>query len=172
MNENFYGHFEITQSFLTIDERLDSMKNFIPVKAYDMQILAIFTNFICILISRTLEGSIKNIIYTKSRLRGKTSEELALLVTELRGFQNPEKFKVYECFKKYLSIDLKDEDFGENNNNLFTSIGQMVGDRHKIAHSNETLQMDTVMKTLEEVEKHYINIKEFVSKLCEISELN
>jgi hypothetical protein len=172
MTENFHGHFEITQSFLMIDERLNSMKEFTPKKAYDMQILAIFSHFICILVSRTLEGSIKNIIYTKLKLRGKTKEELEDLRAKLKEFQNPEKTKIYELFKETLSIEIKDEDFGEERNDLFTAIGQIVGDRHKIAHSNESLQIDPAMKTLEELEKHYINIKKFVSKLCEITEMN
>jgi hypothetical protein len=172
MDVDFHGHFEISRSFLMVDQRLASMKEFVPKKAYDMQILAIFSNFICILISRTFEGAIKNIIYTKSMLRENDVGQLEEVRKKLKDFQNPEKSKIYNCFKEHLNIEIKDEDFGENANDLFTAIGQIVGDRHKIAHSDETLQLDPTMKTLEEVEKHYINVKKFVSRLCEISEMN
>ena len=45
-------------------------------------------------------------------------------------------------------------------------------DRHKIAHSDETIEAIQTIKSLDEVEKHYFEIKKFMGKLCEIFCLN
>jgi hypothetical protein len=50
----------------------------------------------------------------------------------------------------------------------FTSLGQILGDRHKFAHSDPLLSNDQVSKSLSDVKKHYENVKDFVAKLCTI----
>ncbi len=85
---------------------------------------------------------------------------------KLKDFQNPSKEKIYFYYKDILNIELNDSDF---NNNHFTALGQIVKDRHRIAHSDHLLETVHYLKTLDDVKKHYIEIQDFISKLCEIT---
>ena len=162
---NFYGHLEIARAFLEIDEKFESMESFVPKTAYDMQILSLFSQYMVIFISRTIEGSVKNIIYTKYSLLGKSESEIKQIETQLRNFQNPDKEKIFSYFDDILDVKLIEEDF---DNNQFSALGQIVNDRHRIAHSDHVLSNMQYLKSLEDIKKHYHEIKIFVSELCRI----
>ena len=166
---DFRGHFDISKAFLEIDERFKSMNLFQPKTAYDMQVLSIFSQYMVVFIARTIEGSIKNIVYTKCSILHKSEAEMEEIVKKLDEFQNPNKEKIFTCFNEILSIELKADDFSEEQ---FTSLNQIVKDRHRIAHSDYDLKAVQAIKSLPDVEKHYNNIKEFISKICEIVSLN
>lgn len=163
---DFRGHFEIARAFLEIDEKFESMEKFVPKTAYDMQILSLFSQYMVVFITRTIEGSVKNIIFTKCRLSDKSESEIKEIEKQLKEFQNPSKEKIYYYFNNILGIDLQDDNF---DNNQFTALGQIVNDRHKIAHSDPFLGAVQYLKSLNEVKKHYFEIKKFVSKLCELT---
>ena len=163
---DFHGHLEVARAFLEIDEKFESMKSFKPISAYDMQIQGIFIQYMVVFINRTIEGSVKNIIHTKCQLSGKNKVEIADIEKKLNRFQNPSKEKIYGQFSDILGIKLDDEYF---DNNHFASLGQIVKDRHQIAHSDHFLDTMQYLKSLEDVKKHYLNIKEFIIKLCEIT---
>lgn len=163
---NFYGHIEISRAFLEIDGKFESMEAFEPRSAYDLQIQALFSRYMVVFISRTIEGSIKNIIYTKCKVLGKSQIEMQEIETKLKDFQNPIKESIYSYYRDILNIELNDSAF---NNNHFTALGQIVNDRHRIAHSDHLLETIQYLKTLDDVKKHYIEIKDFISKLCEIT---
>ncbi len=116
--------------------------------------------------TRTIEGSVKNIIFTKCRLSYKSESEIKEIEKQLKEFQTPSKEKIYYYFNNILGIDLQDDNF---DNNQFTALGQIVNDRHKIAHSDPFLGAVQYLKSLNEVKKHYSEIKKFVSKLCELT---
>ena len=162
---NFYGHFEISRAFLEIDEKFESMESFVPKTSYDMQILSLFSQYMVIFITRTVEGSVKNIIYTKSRLLGKSESEIKQIETQLRDFQNPNKEKIFFYFDDILNIQLNKEVFDDNQ---FGALGQIVKDRHRIAHSDHLLSTMQYLKSLDDIKKHYNDIKIFVSELCKI----
>ena len=163
---DFHGHLEVARAFLEIDEKFESMESFKPISAYDMQIQGIFIQYMVVFINRTIEGSVKNIIHTKCQLSGKNKVEIADIEKKLNRFQNPSKEKIYGQFSDILGIKLDDEYF---DNNHFASLGQIVKDRHQIAHSDHFLDTMQYLKSLEDVKKHYLNIKEFIIKLCEIT---
>lgn len=162
---NFYGHFEIARAFLEIDEKFESMESFVPKTSYDMQILSLFSQYMVIFIARTVEGSVKNIIYTKYRLLGKSETEIKQIETQLRDFQNPNKDKIFFYFDDILNIQLNEEVFDDNQ---FSALGQIVNDRHRIAHSDHVLSTMQHLKSLDDIKKHYNEIKIFVSELCRI----
>lgn len=163
---DFRGHFEIARAFLEIDEKFESMEAFVPKTAYDMQILSLFSQYMVVLITRTIEGSVKNIIFTKSKLSGKNENEIKEIENQLKKFQNPSKEKIYYYFNNILDMELYDYNF---DNSHFTALGQIVNDRNKIAHSDPFLETIQHLKSLNEVKKHYSEIKKFVSKLCELT---
>ncbi|CAD7778025.1 MAG: hypothetical protein KBONHNOK_01082 [Candidatus Methanoperedenaceae archaeon GB50] len=163
---DFHGHLEVARAFLEIDEKFESMESFEPRSAYDIQIQGIFVQYMVVFITKTIEGSVKNIIYTKCKLLGKTESEIGEIEEKLKFFQNPSKEKIYERFKDILGIELDGEDF---DNDHFASLGQIVNDRHKIVHSDHFLDTMQYLKSLEDVKKHYLNIKDFIAKLCEIA---
>ena len=163
---DFHGHLEVARAFLEIDEKFESMESFKPISAYDMQIQGIFIQYMVVFINRTIEGSVKNIIHTKCQLSGKNKVEIADIEKKLNRFQNPSKEKIYGQFSDILGIKLDDEYF---DNNHFASLGQIVKDRHQIAHSDHFIDTMQYLKSLEDVKKHYLNIKEFIIKLCEIT---
>jgi len=162
---NFYGHFEISRAFLEIDEKFESMESFVPKTSYDMQILSLFSQYMVIFITRTVEGSVKNIIYTKSRLLGKSEIEIKQIETQLKNFQTPTKEKIFVSFDDILNIQLNEEFFDKNQ---FSALGQIVNDRHRIAHSDHVLSTVQYLKSLDDIKKHYNEIKIFVSELCRI----
>lgn len=162
---DFYGHLEISRAFLEIDEKFDSMESFVPKTAYDMQILSLFSQYMVIFIARTIEGSVKNIIYTKYRLLGKSESEIKQIESQLKKFQNPSKDKIFFYFNNILNIQLNMEDFDDNQ---FSALGQIVTDRHRIAHSDHVLSTMQNLKSLDDVKKHYNEIKIFISELCRI----
>ncbi|MFZ3382579.1 MAG: HEPN domain-containing protein [Candidatus Methanoperedens sp.] len=108
----------------------------------------------------------KNIIFTKCILIGKSESELKEIEIQLKDFQNPSKDKIYYYFNSILGIKLQDDNF---DNNYFTSLGQIVSDRHRIAHSDPLLGTIQHLKSLNDVKKHYIEIQKFISKLCELT---
>ena len=69
-------------------------------------------------------------------------------------------------YKDILNIDLNNSDF---NNDQFTALGQIVENRHLIAHSDGLLETIQYLKTLDDIEKHYKEIQNFISNLCEIT---
>ena len=164
---NFYGHLEISRAFLEIDEKFDSMESFVPKTAYDMQILSLFSQYMVIFIARTVEGSVKNIIYTKYGLLGKNKNEIEHIESELKKFQNPSKDKIFFYFNDILGIQLNNNDFDTKQ---FSALSEIVKDRHKIAHSNHDLNTVQRLKSLNDVKKHYNEIKIFVSELCRITD--
>lgn len=163
---DFHGHLEVARAFLEIDEKFESMESFKPASAYDMQIQGIFIQYMVVFITRTIEGSVKNIIHTKCQLLGKSKSEIEAIERNLKFFQNPSKEKIYVHFNDLLGIELDDACF---DNDHFASLGQIVNDRHKIAHSDHFLDTMQYLKSLEDIKKHYLNIKEFIIKLCEIT---
>lgn len=163
---DFYGHIEIARAFLEIDEKFESMESFVPKTAYDMLILSFFSQYMVVFITRTIEGSVKNIIYTKSKLLGKSDDDIKNIESQLKDFQNPSKVKIFDYFNTILGIQLKDDDF---NNTQFTALGQIVKDRHRIAHSDHFLGTIHHLKSLDDVKKHYSEIKIFISDLCKIT---
>ena len=163
---NFYGHIEIARAFLEIDEKFESMESFVPKTSYDMQILSLFSQYMVIFITRTVEGSVKNIIYTKSRLLGKSDSEIRQIEIQLRDFQNPNKVKIFSYFDDILNIQLDDDVF---DGNQFSALGQILKDRHRIAHSDHDLSTVQYLKSLDDIKKHYKEIKIFVSELCKIT---
>lgn len=165
---NFHGHIEICRAFLEIDGKFESMEEFKPKSAYDLQIQALFSRYMVVLISRTIEGSVKNLIYTKCKVLGKSQNEMEEIESQLRDFQNPSKESIYLYYRNILNIELNNSDF---KNDHFTALGQIVNDRHKIAHSDHLLETVLYLKTLDDVKKHYIEIKDFISKLCEITSI-
>ncbi|MDY6894093.1 MAG: HEPN domain-containing protein [Thermotogota bacterium] len=165
---DFHGHLEVARAFLEIDEKFESMESFEPRSAYDIQIQGIFVQYMVVFITRTIEGSVKNIIHTKCNLLGKTESEIEEIEKNLKSFQNPSKEIINRYFKDILGIELDGEDF---DNDYFASLGQIVNDRHKIAHSDHFLDTLQYLKSLDDVKKHYLNIKEFIAKLCEIISL-
>ena len=162
---DFHGHLEVARAFLEIDEKFESMESFEPRSAYDIQIQGIFVQYMVVFITRTIEGSLKNIIHTKCHLLGKNESEIEEIEKNLKSFQNPLKEKIYGDFKDIFGIELDGEDF---DNDHFASLGQIVKDRHKIAHSDHFLDTMQYLKSVDDVKKHYLNIKEFIAKLCEI----
>lgn len=163
---NFYGHFEIARAFLEIDEKFESMESFVPKTSYDMQILSLFSQYMVIFITRTVEGSVKNIIYTKCRLLGKSDNEIKEIEIELKKFQNPDRDKIFACFDDILNIQLNKDDF---DNDQFGALGQIVQDRHRIAHSDHLLSTMQYLKSLDDIKKHYYEIKILVSELCRMT---
>lgn len=163
---DFQGHYEISRAFLDIDEKFKSMEEFEPRSAYDMQIQALFVQYMVVFITRTIEGSVKNIIYTKCKILGKSQSDIDEIEKKLKNFQTPSKEKIFFYYKDILNINLNNSDF---NNNHFTALGQIVDDRHRIAHSDHLLETVQYLKTLNDVKKHYIEIQNFISKLCEIT---
>lgn len=163
---NFYGHLEIARAFLEIDGKFESMESFVPKSAYDVQISSLFSQYMVIFISRTIEGSVKNIIHTKYITSGKSAGEIEQIEGKLKSFQNPEKEKIFRFFDDILNIELTDDDF---DNNQFSALGQIVNDRHRIAHSDHVLTNTQYLKSLEDIKKHYYEIKIFISELCRIT---
>jgi hypothetical protein len=100
------------------------------------------------------------------QIQGKSKSEIEDIERNLKLFQNPSKEKIYGHFNDILGIELDD---GYFDNDHFTSLGQVVNDRHKITHSDHFLDTMQYLKSLEDVKKHYLNIKEFIIKLCEIT---
>ena len=84
---------------------------------------------------------------------------------QLRDFQNPNKEKIFYYFDDILNIQLNEEIFDDNQ---FGALGQIVNDRHRIAHSDHVLSNMQYLKSLEDIKKHYHEIKIFVSELCRI----
>lgn len=166
---NYHGHIEISRAFLDIDEKLTSMKEFVPRSAYDMQIQALFTQYMVVFITRTIEGSVKNIILTKCKILGKSQIEIKDIKKKLKDFQTPSKENIFLYYKDILNINLNNSDF---TNDHFTALGQIVENRHLIAHSDDLLETIQYLKTLDDVEKHYNEIQNFISKLCEITTSN
>ena len=103
---DFHGYLELDRAFLEIDRKFESMESFKPTSAYDIQIQGIFIQYMVVFISRTIEGSVKNIIHTKCQLLGKTESEIEEIEKNLKFFQNPSKEKIYEHFKDILGIEL------------------------------------------------------------------
>ncbi|KAF5422030.1 MAG: hypothetical protein C5S45_02935 [Candidatus Methanocomedens sp.] len=167
---DFFGHFQVDKAFLEIDAKFESMESFQPKNAYDVQIQGIFPQYMVVFITRTIEGSIKNIIHTKSKVLGKNRDEIQQIESILKEFQNPTKEKIYDIFYKTLNIELKCQDFDSR---YFSALGQIVTDRHKIAHSPHLepfFDDRQYLKSLEDIKKHYICIKKFIAKLCEVTD--
>jgi hypothetical protein len=163
---NYHGHIEISRAFLEIDGKFESMKEFKPKSTYDLQIQSLFSQYMVIFISRTIEGSIKNIIYTKCKVLGKSQNEMQEIETKIKQFQNPSWEKICFYYEDILSIELNNTDFTTNH---FIALSQIVKDRNRFAHSDHLLETVPNLKTLDDVKKHYIEIKDFISKLCEIT---
>lgn len=167
---DFFGHFQVDKAFLEIDAKFESMESFQPKNAYDVQIQGIFPQYMVVFITRTIEGSIKNIIHTKSKVLGKNRDEIKQIESILKGFQNPTKDKIHDIFYETLDIELDLQDFDPI---YFSSLGQIVTDRHKIAHSpyfEPYFDDGKYLKSLDDIKKHYIDIKKFIVKLCEITD--
>ena len=92
-----------------IDEKFESMEKFVPKTAYDMQILSLFSQYMVVFITRTIEGSVKNIIFTKYRLSNRSESEIKEIEKELK--------EVKQLLHNFLDtedfIELRNINFGE-----------------------------------------------------------
>ncbi len=166
---NFKGHSEIAKAFFIIDERFSSMNEFVPKTPSELQLISTFSQYMVVYISRTIEGAVKNMILTKAILKQLDKMKLAEIDETLKKFLNPKCENIISCIKETLGINIEKKCFEDEQLN---ALGIIINDRHKIAHSDETIEAIQNIKSLSELEKHYKNIKKFIEKLCGILSLD
>jgi 6-pyruvoyl-tetrahydropterin synthase len=142
----------------------------------DIQISGTFPQYMVVFIARTTEGCIKEIIFNKCKLKNNDQIYLNEIQKILKNFQNPTRENIYKFFSYVLDINLENNNF---KNIHFTALGQILKDRHKIAHSQTDhpfLSTYQNLQSLNDIKKHYENVKDFISKLlrtskCKLEEL-
>lgn len=166
---DFKGHSDISKAFLIIDEQFSSMNEFKPRTPYDLQLKSTVSQLMVVYISRTIEGSIKNLIFTKAILNELDPAKRTEIDEILKKFQNPTSDKIITCIKDTVDIEINKSDFTDEQLN---ALGIIMNDRHKIAHSDETIESVQSIKSLTELEKHYNEIKKLIEKICDIFSRN
>jgi hypothetical protein len=169
---DYYGHIDIAKAFLEIDEKFKAMESFRPHSIHDIQISGTFPQYMVVFIARTTEGCIKEIIFNKCKLKSSDIVYLNEIQQTLQDFQNPTKDKIYSFFNTVLDVKLEDGNFKKIH---FEALGQILNDRHRIAHSQKHYPyLSTIqhLKSLNDIKIHYENVKDFISKLCELTDSN
>jgi hypothetical protein len=169
---DYYGHLDIAKAFLEIDEKFKAMENFRPQCIHDIQISGTFPQYMVVFIARTTEGCIKEIIFNKCQIKNNDQSYLKDIQKKLQTFQNPSKEDIFLLFTEFLSIKLEEQNL---QNVYFEALGQILTDRHRIAHSQKHypfLSTAQYLKSLNDIKKHYENVKALISELCELANTN
>lgn len=164
---DFHGYTPIAQEFLRIENQIESLDKFKLKSVHDFQISSFVTQYINVLICRTIEGSIKNIIYTRAVIRGFNPEKIISLEKKLKEFRTPEWGNIKDLFLEVLNIEVTETDLGENAQALLSSLGEIVKERHYITHSSPNFEISPTNKTIAQIKTHFENIKLLIDILCD-----
>lgn len=141
--------------------RLDAtFKRISSVNAADAEARADFAKYLCVRVSGYLETSIAGLL--RGYASDRASPEIARYIAgELEWFQNAKKGKIIELFGKFdkawradLESFLVDE--------KADAIGTIVGNRHKIAHGEDS----TITYT--QVRDHWDEVKLVVDHIADL----
>jgi hypothetical protein len=139
----------------------------------NIKIQSLLNITIYVLATRFLEGSVKQIIYNCSIMRGDTVAQLTTLDSELKKFNNPEYSNIHDEIVKHLNFDIT-EGF---NNGSFTSkdisfLNEIVRNRHRNVHASydsSTWYSRNLKDITNDFQKEYIgllNILTYLDKIC------
>ncbi|MFH0808686.1 MAG: hypothetical protein V1888_03690 [archaeon] len=164
MTEEFYGYLDIKNSFSRIDETIKSIDEFYPHDAGGILLQNFFTDYLIVLILRTVEGSTKNIILTNLKLRN-PQINLEKVENRLFKFNNPTLENIQNLFFDFLQIEIDNNNFLEEELRDMSIINKY---RQNIAHSNCFLDYENYNRSYPQIKKQYENIKKYILKLCEL----
>ena len=158
-NNDWNGFYDIKGSFTHIDETILEIKGFIPQNASQFKLSSFFSEYLIVLITRTIEGSIENIIYKNYVMKYGEDENV---FEKLKKLNTPNWENIKKFFKELLGEELDGSIIEQE---WIRDLNQLVNIRQLIVHSDQDLQRPNLIG-LDDIEKKYKNIKDMVKYLC------
>lgn len=141
-----------------IDSLFDKIKKLQNLDEMDIELIAEFTKYLCILVSGHLEKSIY--LFLSSYATTRSCKEISTFVDKnLKLFTNAKLGKIeslLESFKK----EWKDKLINMHNyDEIKASINSLITDRHAIAHGN------TLSLSMSRLNKYYLDTKKLLNEI-------